>query len=207
MKRKVVLLTAFALVALLVAGGTMAWFTAEADPVTNTFQTGNVRITIEEEFDGPMTNVYPGQCKDKKVRVKNISQTTDVYVRVKLIPAWEGGLDTDLVVDLDEEKATVYGIGNVQPLEAFKGPGGPGGPGGKKSKWVDGGDGWYYYKEKVKSGEPTNNLIKKVCFDGDSIGNDYQDGEFTLTIEAEAVQGVRDAALYEWGLEKLPWEK
>ncbi len=42
-------LMSFALLLLLVVGGTMAWFTAESGEVVNTFKAGTVRIELHEK--------------------------------------------------------------------------------------------------------------------------------------------------------------
>ncbi|HRC54029.1 MAG TPA: SipW-dependent-type signal peptide-containing protein, partial [Bacillota bacterium] len=47
-KRNLVLGSIVVLAALLIVGGTMAWFTAEADPVTNTFTAGTVEIELHD---------------------------------------------------------------------------------------------------------------------------------------------------------------
>ena len=95
MNRKNLLIgSALVLAALLVVGGTMAWFTAAAEPVTNTFIAGTVEIKLHDE-DGQgavfspngITNVNPGDEYGKVVYVENTGSKA-VYVRVKLSPAW-----------------------------------------------------------------------------------------------------------------------
>lgn len=166
------------LVALL-AVGTWAWFTAQTDPVTNTFTAGTVKIKLHDEFaEGGITNWNPGDCTSKVVYVENTG-TKCAYVRVKLTPEWSNGeeeLDTDNVS---------WTIGEGWILI----------------------DGWYYYKESLKGtaqlteGEGnaiTTNLISEVCLDGPGTSNNYQGVTFTLKVEAEAVQCTNGAAGEVW---------
>ena len=51
MKRKVVILTAFALVALLVAGGTMAWFTGTARANIE-YKAGTIKVEVNNGLKG-----------------------------------------------------------------------------------------------------------------------------------------------------------
>jgi len=74
------------LAALMVAAGTWAWFTAEAEPVINQFTTGTVEIEIIDEYE-EITNWNPGDTADKDVSIENLG-TKCAYVRVKLTPAW-----------------------------------------------------------------------------------------------------------------------
>ena len=59
--------------------------------------------------------------------------------------------------------------------------------------WVDGGDGWYYYRGTaanggvVNAGEYTENLLNSVSFVGD-YQTAAQGGSFQLVVDAQAVQ-------------------
>ena len=169
-KCNIMLGSAILLAVLLVAGGTMAWFTAEADPVVNSFKAGTVKVAINETFNEELTgNVNPGDSYEKVVSVDNIG-TKRAYIRVKLTPKFAGELDTDVV---------------TYPILA---------------NWVLHTDGWYYYKNIVQPGASTTNLIEKVIFEGAGMGNEYQGAEFTLTVNAEAIQATNGAINDEWGV-------
>ena len=74
MKRSLVLVVSLLAMMLVVAGGTLAWLTAQ-DSVTNTFTPAEVSCAVEEDFDGTTkSNV-------------NVQNTSDVpaYLRVKLV--------------------------------------------------------------------------------------------------------------------------
>lgn len=170
-KRSIMLGSAVLLAVLLVVGGTMAWFTAEADPVTNTFIAGTVDISINDVFDeDDADNVNPGDTYDKVVSVTN-DGTKRAYVRVKLTPLFNPVLSTD-VVD--------YPI-----LEG----------------WIDGEDGWYYYEDILDPQETTGNIIEEVIFDGAEMDNDYQGATFTLKVEAEAIQATNGAINDQWDID------
>lgn len=171
-KRTMMLVMSITLLVLLIAGGTFAWFTAQADPVVNNFKAGTLEFEANEFFCEPLAqNVNPGDCYPKLAFFHNTG-TKRMFVRVKITPDFPNmtNPDTDIV--------------NYDIL-----------PG-----WKDGGDGYYYYLFPVPSGWYSGPVIKKVCFDGEEMDNTYQGEEFTLTIESEAIQVTNDAALTEWGI-------
>ena len=183
-KKNLLIGSALVLAALLVVGGTMAWFTAAADPVTNTFKAGTVEIELHDVQMGDTTfptagisNVNPGDEYDKIVYVENTGSKA-IYVRVKLTPAWTKGANPlDLKVN-GVDMATFPIVGD---------------------KWFLHTDGWYYYTDPVADGESTQHLIEEVIFAGKEMTNDYQGATFTLKVEAEAVQASHDAYKDEWG--------
>ena len=90
MKKKSILMAAIAvmLVAVLVVGGTLAYFT-DTKSETNTFTMGNVKITLDEtDVTNPETrtakgntyNVYPGQIVKKDPIVHNTGNNA-AYIR------------------------------------------------------------------------------------------------------------------------------
>lgn len=161
------------LAVLLVVGGTMAWFTAEADPVVNSFKAGTVDIVINDTFNTEEAqNVNPGDEYDKIVSVTNTGSKR-AYIRVKLTPLFNPVLPTNVV---------------TYPILA---------------NWIDGGDGWYYYKNIVAPGAATANIIEEVIFAGQAMGNQYQDATFTLTVDAEAIQATNGAINDEWGIDPV----
>lgn len=188
-KSNIMLGSIIALVVLVVAGGTMAWFTAEADPVINIFEAGTVDIELhdktyeddsEELVDFPeegFTNVNPGDEYDKIVNVENIGSKR-AFIRVKLTPEF-----SNLVDNASSDLSLV----NYPILNA----------------WVLYSDGWYYYPYEVNPGEFTDNLIEEVKFAGQAMGNEYQGAKFTLTVEAQAIQVTNGAALDEWGVDPV----
>lgn len=74
MNRSLVLVVSLLALLLVVAGGTLAWLTAQ-DSVSNTFTPAHVSCTVTEEFDGTVkSNV-------------NVTNTSDIaaFIRVKLV--------------------------------------------------------------------------------------------------------------------------
>lgn len=73
---------------MLIGGGTFAYLKGETDPITNSFRTNQVQVSLEETT-GNEYNIIPGttQRKDPKVTVNN---TVDAYVFVEVADATEG---------------------------------------------------------------------------------------------------------------------
>lgn len=74
MKRSLVLVVSLLALLLVVAGGTLAWLTAQ-DSVSNTFTPAHVSCEVTEEFDGTVKS---------NVNVTNTSDI-DAFIRVKLV--------------------------------------------------------------------------------------------------------------------------
>ena len=73
--RTITLLIALLLFSALAVGGTVAWLTANATPVENTFTPSKVACSVTEEFDGTTKS---------NVNVTNTGDT-EAYIRVKLV--------------------------------------------------------------------------------------------------------------------------
>lgn len=73
--RIITLLIALLLFSALAVGGTVAWLTANATPVENTFTPSKVACSVTEEFDGTTKS---------NVNVTNTGDT-EAYIRVKLV--------------------------------------------------------------------------------------------------------------------------
>ena len=73
--RIITLLIALLLFSALAVGGTVAWLTANATPVENTFTPSNVACRVTENFDGTTKS---------NVNVTNTGDT-EAYIRVKLV--------------------------------------------------------------------------------------------------------------------------
>lgn len=85
MKKKALLIAvvAIALAVVTAASVTVAWLTAQTNPVTNTFSIGNINITLSESDN--TYKVIPGgtDAKDPKVTVLETSEPCYVYVLVE----------------------------------------------------------------------------------------------------------------------------
>ena len=193
-KKSLVLISSVMLVALLIAGGTMAWFTAEADPVENNFTAGTVVLELNENNNyAPIENWNPGDTTEKPTNFV-YKGTKKALVRAKVSMVWldEEGKRTNLSTDnvtLTHDKAWT----SVQA------------------------DGWLYYKYVFDINDPEYStmdpenpeldaaaLTQEVKFDGPSSGNEYQGKKLKITYEAQAVQASNGAYKDVWGITKLP---
>jgi len=171
----------FSLAALMVVGGTLAWFTSEAE-VTNTFTAGTVEIEVLEKGETEdITNWNPGDTTDYDVSVKSLG-SKQTYVRVKLEPEWYNG-EIEANVDKDNVELTL-----AENWEKY---------------WVLA-DGWYYYKNILGEDDETSLLLDKVHLKGKETGNEYQGLTLKIKVEAQAVQASNKAYQDAWGINSLP---
>lgn len=178
-------LVALALAALLAVFGTAA-FTVGAAPADNVITFGSVKMRVceftlndsgsEVPFEASASGDYPATkvssgAISRIVRVQNAG-SEPMYVRVRLAMR---------SVSPDGKTADA---GNVVRLNLNDSADAP---------WVDGGDGWYYYRGTaanggvVNAGEYTENLLNSVSFVGDYQAT-AQGGSFQLVVDAQAVQ-------------------
>lgn len=177
--KKMILGSSILLVVLLVIGGTMAWFTASTDPITNNFTAGTLTINLVDEFEGAQ-NVNPGDCFEKEVYVENTG-TKQAFVRIKKDIAFDKvGLDLDVVEytlgeGWEEHNGYFY---YTQALAAKDGD----------------------VVAKTTNLFAANNDGKNICFNGPNMDNDYQGAQLDIVVEAEAIQVTNGAAEAEWGV-------
>lgn len=198
MRRKLALVSAtVALGALLVVGGTMAYFTG-TDSKTNIITTYgengeglNGDIHVEENLptnpDGyevvdngngiTYNKVKPGMVIEKDPTVK-YTGNTDAFVRYKIV-ATVG--DEDIF-----DKLTFYLNGEVvKPMEA--------GTDADKVVGIDAaGKACVYYKTAWKENE-SKLLFDKVQFNGKDFGNDFAGGEIKVIADAVSAEGFENA--------------
>ncbi len=74
MKNKLIIFSVIILVSIMIAGGTMAWFTSSPEASFSNFDIGIVEVEV----------VNNGL---EDIKVKNIG-TTESYIRVRFIPQW-----------------------------------------------------------------------------------------------------------------------
>lgn len=209
MKRKVVILTAFALVALLVAGGTMAWFTGTAR-ANNEYRAGTIKVEVNNKLKGLKANTYlnPGDCFEGNITFKNTGNKR-AYLRVKLTSIWEGtqeDANTDNVAKYDilekqQKSGKAFEVEEIDMLDLDMEPDGKGSH--YETYWVKKGD-WWYYTKILKPGAETRPIINKLCFDGAKMDNKFQNAKFQLKVDAEAIQVTHKAYKYADGWDGLP---
>ncbi|WP_193708248.1 TasA family protein [Alkalibaculum sporogenes] len=175
MKKNITILVSSVLViALVIGGATMAWFTSGAE-ANNVFTTGSVDITLNDEFplDG-IQNVNPGDWYQKDVSVTS-NGSKQTYVRVRFTPEWTSA----------QERVSLP-INNIVPDL-------------NTDDWVRVGN-WFYYKEILNQEETTELLLSGITFDGKKTDNRYKGATFEIDIEVQAVQASHYAFQDEWGI-------
>jgi predicted ribosomally synthesized peptide with SipW-like signal peptide len=175
MKKKVsIIITATALVALIVVGSTLAFFTSQG-AVKNTITTGDVKITLTEpKFkdsgtqDGDviyMHDITPGQSIVKDPTITNTG-SHDAYIRCKLDIT---GLD----FDKNEVNATVRMKDLLKNINI------------DSTDWIFA-DGYYYYQSKLKTDTDAK------FFDSVKIPEEWDNAfasqSFSINVTAEAIQ-------------------
>ena len=77
-----------------VAGGTLAWLTADSGPVTNTFTESNIVITLgETKPQNKTAPMVPGWTIDKDPKVTVVDGSEDCWLFVKITESTEPNLD------------------------------------------------------------------------------------------------------------------
>lgn len=173
-----------------IAGGTLAWFTAQAEIKPNIFTAGTLDIEADETFeysdDNPLTNWNPGDCTDKEVTVK-ITGTKRAYLRMQFNDGW---------YELDENEQWVAWEPTadviIMKVNGNEFP---------TANWVLI-DGWYYYvgaEGPENAPETVITVITKVCLDG-SAENDFQGKQYRLGFNFEAIQVTHEAVFDKWSV-------
>ena len=131
--KKIKLLVVMASVLLLVGAvipTTLAFLMDSTQPVSNVFQSSRVgSLVIEESFNGSTKS---------GVTVQNTGNT-DAWIRAAIIVTWKDGVN-----------GNVYGSAPAKNTDYTIQIGGD---------WLEGADGFYYYKSPVAGGGSTTNLI------------------------------------------------
>lgn len=163
MKRKLTVIAAIAVCISILALGSLAYFTAQ-DNAENHITTGNLAIDVVEiGADGqPFVNqigVMPGDTIVKEVSVENIGDNT-AWIRVKVT----------MTCTANGEPLPTDGI----TLDY------------NTAEWIYS-DGYYYFNSRVEANNSTADLFSNVTFDA-TLGNEYQNAELIINVEADAVQ-------------------
>ena len=164
MKRKLLIIFGIVAILAVLSAGTIAYFTAETT-AKNVISTGNVQMVVHEttasgaEFPKEGVVIMPGDTVSKIVTVENTGNQP-FYLRIRLTQA------------VNDEKLTADGCLNIQINRTY---------------WLEK-DGYYYYYRALNAGEKTEPLFSEVNFDLFGIDNRYIGKNFTLDVDASAVQ-------------------
>lgn len=182
MKKRILGLAVVSVCFCICFGSTIAYFTSN-DIARNVITTGDVSIKIiEKTFNGEQEvefpeegffGIMPGETASKIVSVKNTGPET-VWIRAKL----ELALCTEAGEILPE---TFHIFGETASVLEYS----------IENDWIDGEDGYYYYKTFVEPGRTTGILLKEVSFSKD-MPNEYQNCIAKINMIAEAVQTVHN---------------
>ncbi|MDO4567457.1 MAG: hypothetical protein Q4B99_00705 [Clostridia bacterium] len=152
--------------------GTLAWLTSNPGAVNNTFTVGSVGVEVEEEWDGATkSNVV-------------VTNTGDIpaYIRAAIVVYFED--DAGNVVGIAPQLGTDYTLS----LATDDDP--------NPSNWLEGADGFYYYKLPVDPDTSTDVLIKSATQLTD--GDEYH---LVIHVLASAIQSLPANAVEEsWGV-------
>lgn len=176
MKKKILALAAAVISLTLVAGGTLAYFTAE-ETAHNVITSGGVNIEVVEKTEGEdgvlvdfpkegISGVVPGADVSKIVSVKNIGES-EAWIRVQVEAAVKAADGSELPLELESGVTVMTYTAN--------------------DSWILGEDGFYYYSKPVAAGETTEILFDTVTFAA-QMGNEYQNCTANIVIYAQAVQ-------------------
>lgn len=135
MKKRTIIISIVLLISLMVAGGSMAWFTSSPSKAVNNFKIGTVKVKVVEEGFQDLQNVST-KTYNKNVQVQSLGSKR-TYVRVRLVPEWS---DPSLPVSNVQLNVNLNGWTGKQA------------------------DGYYYYKSYLAINEITEKLLDSVSF-------------------------------------------
>ncbi len=168
-KKHIVLIATLLCCAALLAGGTLAYFSAE-ETAYNVITTGSLAMALREEAAGGMPfpeggihGMMPGETSPLKVYVENTG-AVDFYARV----AFEASI-------LPETLSTEYLAFDINTAD-----------------WTLK-SGWYYYNAVVPPGGKTAPLFTQLSFGG-GMDNPYMDAGVNVDVAAQAVQSKNNGA-------------
>ncbi len=189
----VVMLVAFGTIC-----GTIVFFTTTST-FDNEFVSKPYSTKVTEFFVSPDKWV-PGETTDKVVGVENVGEIP-IAVRVKLDERWTDSKGRELPLEMNvnghQEKVAILNF-----AEDYA------------TNWTLI-NGWYYYNSDLNANDKTNNLLKSVTFNSNTIvsdscvnedsgitctskGDGYDNAKYVLTITIETVQA--DVKESYWGL-------
>lgn len=172
MKRKLLIVSALAILVAVTAAGTLAYFT-DTGTAHNVITTGNVKIELKEWADEACeqpfqdkTGVMPGTKVTKIVKVENTgtgAAFVRLYVEKNVYGADQKPMKSDPVsLDFDNRNWTYSES-----------------------------DGYYYYNRPLEPGKTTEPLFTTVTFDP-LMGNEYQNATAHVKVIAYAVQSANN---------------
>jgi hypothetical protein len=167
-----VLMIAVSMVMVLVVGIAYAYF-INNDSVKNVLKSQDLtfRFIIDEVFTSP-ENVRPGQTIQKIVNVKNVGDETG-FVRLLILAEI---IAADGTV-LEAIPGTTFTFGGLNTTDWSP---------GNTRLWANGGDGYYYYLDKLDAGQTTTQPLFSSVTLAAGLPAAYQDASMKIEIKVEA---------------------
>lgn len=167
------------LLALAMVVGTLAYF-SKTMSIDNPFSTKKYGGETVEKFT-PENNWEPGGQVTKEVQAKNTGDY-DLWVRVKFDEKWER--DGQLIpgTDLHSTDATKFFPESADNAVAGGSSVYKNLAGVKDSSWIDGKDGYFYYKETLKKDQTTSKLLDYVTLCKDANMGKYEVSEMKYAL-------------------------
>ena len=168
-----VALISMALLLFCSVGGTLAWLATSTDPVVNTFEPGEIDVTVDDDFE-----------ENKKSNiVVSVPDSVGVaaYVRVALVATWENA-DHDPVAK-QAELTLPTTLGSNWVLKTH--------------------DGFYYYTIPVEPGEETSSLFGNAVIEVPTDGDYHMNLQVLVdAIQANGVTDDGTKAVVDaWGVD------
>lgn len=150
--------------------GVIAWLSTTSS-VSNTFELGTVKPTVQETFEDPYT-------EKKDVKISN-DGNVPIYVRAQVNIYWQDANGNQLWEA--PEEGTDYTI-----------------TWGNDPKWIEGADGFYYWAEPLKAGATTGLLINKLTW---TTADSPNGRKLVCDIAVQGIQADPAEAVQEaWGV-------
>ncbi|MGL4606616.1 MAG: hypothetical protein ACRCU3_04050 [Eubacteriaceae bacterium] len=167
-KKRLILIFSILLIASVIIGSTLAIWTATTSQ-DGSLSTGKVDGEILIQ-NGSLDDLFPGRETSYQVNIKNTGNR-DMIPRAKVTPTWVNNpnLSTDMVT---------FTYNQVE--------------------WLDGGDGYYYYKGILSPNEITQGPLTESFTLSTSMNNDYKGASADILVELECVQAAANAISI-WG--------
>lgn len=143
LRKSIALLVSLLLIIGVIVGGTTAFLIATDGPLENQFKSSQVTTEVEEGFDGTTKS---------NVSIKNTGDT-EAWIRATVVVTWQ------------DANGNVYGKAPVEGTDydiVWE----------SNSKWLSGGDDFYYYTSPVAPGNKTSVLINS-CTSKDTAPEGY----------------------------------
>ncbi|WP_086349756.1 hypothetical protein [Candidatus Enterococcus clewellii] len=153
----------------------------DADEKRNEFRISDLRTEIEEDFVPPGT-FEPEIDYKKIVTVKNAGEMNS-FVRVLALPVITKTASSGAVTVLP---ATTEGTAAVLTIDY------------NLTDWIDGKDGYFYYKKKLTAGKKTEPLFTTVRMNQANITPEYVGAVLDFEIKVEGIGATKYAYRDAW---------